>query len=72
MDGGTIYNVNISSAIEECRKHVSDDSKIIVDILNCSSTEIEAEEEVGHTLSNYMRSRAINSANNSLNDIYEA
>lgn len=72
MDGGTIYNINIGSAIEECRKHVSDDSKIIVDILNCSSTEIEAEEEIGNTITNYMRSRAISSANSSLNDIYEA
>lgn len=26
MDGGTIYNVNIASAVEECRKKVSDDS----------------------------------------------
>lgn len=40
--------------------------------MNCSSTNIEGEEDTGNTISNYMRSRAISSANKSLNDIYES
>ena len=36
MDGGTVWNVNISSAINGCLTKVDDESKITVDILICS------------------------------------
>ena len=36
MDGGTIWDVNINSAIEQCKDlGVTDPSKIIVDISIC-------------------------------------
>jgi predicted acylesterase/phospholipase RssA len=35
MDGGTVWNTNIISAIQKCRAHVDDDSQINVDIITC-------------------------------------
>ena len=37
MDGGTIYNVDVTSAIEQCREVVDDDADIIVDIAICDN-----------------------------------
>lgn len=44
MDGGTIWNINIDSAIKECLKIVDDPADIIVDILVCGYNEIPQEE----------------------------
>jgi predicted acylesterase/phospholipase RssA len=35
MDGGTVYNINLVSAVHRCREVVDDDSKIVVDIIDC-------------------------------------
>ena len=35
MDGGTVWNTNIISAIDRCREQVDDDSQIVLDILMC-------------------------------------
>ena len=36
MDGGTIYDVNLVSAVEQCLEVVDDMSKIIIDIAICA------------------------------------
>jgi len=36
MDGGTVYNINLVSAVHRCREVVDDDSKIVLDILDCN------------------------------------
>ena len=33
MDGGTVWNLNLVSAIKRCRELVDDDSKIVIDII---------------------------------------
>ena len=35
MDGGTVWNVNLSSAVEQCMEIVDDYSDVIVDIAIC-------------------------------------
>ena len=35
MDGGTINNVNIAGAIEQCKEIVNDESKITIDVYIC-------------------------------------
>lgn len=37
MDGGTIHDVNVVSAIQQCLEVVDDESKIIIDIAICSN-----------------------------------
>ena len=37
MDGGTVWNVNLDSAIEQCLKVVDKQEKITVDVVECSS-----------------------------------
>ena len=37
MDGGTIYDVNVVSAVQQCLEIVDDESKIIIDIAICST-----------------------------------
>ena len=37
MDGGTVFNLNIVSAVDRCHEVVEDDSEIILDIVMCSS-----------------------------------
>ena len=57
MDGGTVWNTNLVSAVERCMELVDDKSKIIVDIAICGHTEIAAETETGNTLNNILRHR---------------
>ena len=33
MDGGTVWNTNLVSAVDKCKELVDDDSKIILDIV---------------------------------------
>lgn len=42
MDGGTIYNTNIVSAIERCRETVDSDKDITIDIIICDSPNLGA------------------------------
>ena len=39
MDGGTVYNINIEGAIQQCMDLVDDESKIIIDIFICGAPE---------------------------------
>ena len=55
MDGGTVFNLNLISAVERCREIVDNDSQITLDIVTCSSYGIDKASKVNHTLSNYMR-----------------
>jgi hypothetical protein len=59
MDGGTVWNLNVSSAIEGCLTKVDDLSKITVDILLCHAPEDLKPDTATSTLENYMRHRHI-------------
>jgi hypothetical protein len=60
MDGGTTWNLNISSAVNGCKSLGFDEEKIIVDIFICTSgLYISPEEETGNTIANFLRGRAI-------------
>ena len=37
IDGGSVWNINIASAIERCREVVSDDKDIILDTIFCDN-----------------------------------
>jgi predicted acylesterase/phospholipase RssA len=40
MDGGTVYNTNLVSAVKRCRETVDDDSEITLDIFVLDTLEI--------------------------------
>ena len=35
MDGGTVWNINLVSAIDRCMELVDDESQIVLDIVVC-------------------------------------
>lgn len=55
MDGGTVWNSNLVSAVEKCLTLVDDKSKIIVDIAICEHAEMDIVEDTSNTISNFMR-----------------
>ena len=60
MDGGTVWNINISSAINGCISlGVEDLSKITLDLFICGTKGINENWIPGHTLDNYLRRIAI-------------
>lgn len=56
MDGGTVYNTNLVSAINRCKEVVGDDeSKIILDIIVCSSYSLPEWTDTKNGMNNYLR-----------------
>jgi hypothetical protein len=67
MDGGTVQNINILSAITQCNEMGFKDKDIVIDTLICGDPEIEKWEKSGKTITNIFRSRSISSFNNGSN-----
>jgi len=60
MDGGTVWNTNLVSAVHRCREIVSDDSQITLDIVICGgSGAIDITSDVYNAYSNFMRYKTI-------------
>ena len=71
MDGGSVWNTNIVSAIKRCREIVDDDSKIILDIVICDAAHVDYITNTTNTISNFYRFKDIKNSVNSLSDIVE-
>jgi hypothetical protein len=72
MDGGTVWNTNLDSAVERCKEIVGEDeSAITIDIIVCGSNKIDRINETSNTFGNYMRYRDIKYFNNYMRDIFE-
>ena len=54
MDGGTIYNVNLISAVQQCIEVVDDYSKIIVDVAICAKDKETGMDVQKDALANYL------------------
>ena len=67
MDGGTVFNVNLNSAVQQCLELVEDQSQIIVDIAICMPETKVGFETSKNAMTNYFNAkglhRKINSAN---------
>ena len=71
MDGGTIWNTNLVTAIQRCRDEVgAADHEITVDVIICGHTELKVTDS-SNAYSNYMAWKEINSYHGGLNDIFE-
>jgi len=71
MDGGTIWDVNISSAINQCLELVDHPSQIIVDVMICGYDAVGQEAKSGNTIQNMMRKRSWQSYYSGMNSFAE-
>lgn len=71
MDGGTVWNTNLISAVNKCLEVVDSKSKIVVDIIMCSHHELDPNTKSDKTIGNFLRYREIKSYYHSMNDILE-
>lgn len=70
MDGGTVYNTNLVSAVERCREQVDDDSQITLDVIICDDYHIEEWHDQNDALNNYMRFTDFKSSYDGMADVY--
>jgi hypothetical protein len=71
MDGGTVWNTNMVSAITKCLELVDDPSKIIMDIIICDTAKVSNKPNSTNAIDNYLRFKDIKGYYKSLNDIIE-
>jgi len=72
MDGGTVWNTNLVSAVQRCREQVDDDSQITLDILVCDEKgNLGTWNDKDDALNNYLRYRDISNYNNGMADVAE-
>ena len=70
IDGGTVWNTNLVSAVQRCREKVDDDSKITIDILVCFGYDIDKDfRQAGNTIDNYNRFIQIRDYYNGMDDV---
>ena len=71
IDGGSIWNIDLPSAINACRDLGYEEEQIVVDIILCASAEIATNENIGDHLvmQNLARFQEINAYYTETNDI---
>lgn len=55
MDGGTVWNTNLVSAVDKCKDMGFEDKDIILDIILCGSKQIGDIGDTGNAINNYLR-----------------
>jgi len=71
MDGGTVWNLNLVSAVKRCREIVDDDSKITIDIIVCHAGKKFSDwEDKDKAIGNFMRYKEIKDVYSSNADIW--
>ncbi|CDW71375.1 patatin-like phospholipase family protein [Stylonychia lemnae] len=71
MDGGTVWNTNLISAVDKCKAMGHADSDIILDIILCDQKGISEIGDTGNALNNFLRYYTIQSYYSGMNDILE-
>ena len=72
MDGGSVWNTNLVSAVQRCRETVDSDSQITIDIVVCFAHNIDDKYAVsGNTIDNFMRYKDIKEYYNGMDDVLE-
>jgi hypothetical protein len=70
MDGGSVWNTNLVSAVQRCREKVDDDSKITIDIVECFGYSIDRTfSSTGNTIDNFIRFKNIKDYYSGMDDI---
>lgn len=71
MDGGTVWNTNLESAVERCREIVEKDEDIIMDVIICSNSKLQSINATGDTIENFLRSWDVSGYHTDLGDVRE-
>lgn len=71
MDGGTVWNSNLESAINRCREIVDKDEDIIMDVIICDDLQLQVLNLTGNTIENYLRSWMITLYHRAVADVRE-
>ena len=71
MDGGTIWDVNVQSAIEQCMEIVDDQADIILDVMICDYQEAPQPPDKTNTIHNFWRQREIHHFYHDMNDVHQ-
>lgn len=73
VDGGTVWNIDLSGAIERCGEVVKSHKDIIVDVILCNSAQniTRDEQKEYNTISNFQRYQQIRAYYATLSDFYE-
>lgn len=72
MDGGTIWNTNLVTAVERCKWEVGADEKdITIDIIICGHKEVKGMKGDKNAYSNYLGFKSINDYYSGIADINE-
>ena len=71
MDGGTVWNINIDSAIQRCLEIVDDESQITLDVVILGDYEVPPETQDETTIGNYMRAKDLNALYTNYDAIFE-
>ena len=75
MDGGTVWNINVASAVQRCREVVKDDRKIVIDIIMCDSQQTldwKPTRSVVDTIQQYKKIHSYATSSNNLAEIMQA
>jgi len=72
MDGGTVWNTNLVTAVQRCREQVDDDSEITVDIIVCGYPNLDQNWEFqNHAINNWLRYKDISDYHKDTRDVAE-
>ena len=71
MDGGTVWNTNLASAIHRCEEIVDDHSQITLDVLICQDYQFSTWNDQGNTMSAFQRYSDIKSHYKDIADVYD-
>ena len=71
MDGGTVWNTNLDSAIEQCLEIVDDPKDIIVDVAICGYSHLPELEVKKNALEDFLEAKSIRDYYHSTSGIWE-
>ena len=72
IDGGSVWNTNLVSALKRCREDVDDDSQITIDIVVCFAYDVDDKfKSDGTTITNFLRYKDIRDYYNGMDDVLE-
>jgi len=71
MDGGTVWNTNLASAIQRCEELVDDHSQITIDVIICQDYEIATWTDQGNAMNGFQRFTNIQGHYRDISDVYD-
>lgn len=71
MDGGTVWNTNLVSAIERCHEIVDEDEQITMDVIICDDYQFGTWSDQNNAYNDFLRFKDIKDAYTDMGDVFE-